>query len=260
MDQQTCRTIVERALDELINKLEQSERRNKAWNEAGGFSSRLRSFASDDLRGEVYSWLLGTPQKSDSRLRKGVFRVYHCLLRGLWKENVEFRRLEACLWKQWVPEWHNIAFEHRIVAVPVIYGIAVDSRISPRWKFRILVQRFARRVFNQIPAPIGPRQCRERTAATEAISYVLSKVFGLESAPFSVWCIHHARMDADGIRGSRPFIEDFCCLLIAEMLNEEETALLQLCSEYGRSTSKPFSIDAMEREQEAIPVSQRVNE
>jgi hypothetical protein len=166
-----------------------------------------------------------------------MFKVSHRFLRLFTGDARAFRLLEKCLWKQWVPEWHNVAFENRLVAVPVIYGIAVEPKVAPRWKFRILVQRFALQVFDQSPIPIGPRDSRERKAKSDAISYAVSKVFGLESTQFTVWCIQQVSVDAEDIRMARTGLEEFCCELLAEMFNEKEKALLQLCSEYGRTES-----------------------
>lgn len=233
MKEQDYKAIVEGAFDELIAALRRDEAQRRLCRRTKNPIFRIWNFVSEEITASTYGLLLTRPHSSDSLIARTIYRVYNLAFQLNPYQVKSFRTLEDCLWKQWVTKYNKIFHRREFVAVPVMYDIAVQRELAPKWKFRILVQRFAREVFDQTLGGISSYECRERTAQTEAVSYVVSKVFGLESSRFTVWCIRQCRVDVKCIEEAKDWLQTFCLQLLAEMSHDQNQAMVQLCDLYG---------------------------
>lgn len=241
MDNQVYQAIVESAFDELIATLKRDEARRRLRRKKHPLY-RIWNLASDELTGALYNLLLTRPHPSDSLMVRAIYCTYNFVGRLHPCHTKSFKRLDDCLWKQWITIYHRICEKREFVAVPVIYRIAVQREMAPKWKFRILTQRFAREVFDQTIGGISMYECRERSAQTDAVSYAISKVFGLESSRFTLWCIRQCRIDVKGFKEDKRWLVDFCLQFLAEMFHDQERAMVQLCDRYSEFNVVPVRV------------------
>lgn len=225
--------LIHAAFLELFDALANEQERRSQQHTKRSLCSGLWYLTQKSLQDALHELRSALPDDDDARFRTIVSQLHTVARRLDGRSQKPLRLLESCLRKQRLLVHEESKSLGEFVSLPAFQAIETEPMISPRRKFRVLVQRFARRVFDESQGGITHREDMEREVCTEAVSFVVSKVFGMDSLSYGVSCIRSLGGNADTIREAKDGIEEFCRLLLRELFSESEHAVAQLFELYG---------------------------